>query len=327
MRLVILGAGAIGGVVAGHLARAARDVMVLARGEHLAAIRAHGLRVDTPSGSFVAPLAVADASAPVAWRDGDVLVVAVKTQDLGSALRTVAPPPWIPIVCMTNGVEAERIALRHARAVYGACVMMSASYLVPGSVQVWGAPVPGLLDLGRYPDGSGELGDAIVGELIVAGFAAEVRTNIMKWKRGKLLANLANAAEAVSGRGARSSAMVVRAKAEARACYAAANLSCITEAEDAARRGDYHEVDIAGERRAGGSTYQSFAKGHGLETDYLNGEIAMLGRLHGVATPVNEALQAIVVEAARTGAHPGALSLAELEAKIEMHAARSPLHE
>jgi len=322
---VILGAGAIGGVVAGHLARAARDVMVLARGEHLAAIRAHGLRVDTPSGPFIAQPAVADPSAPIAWRDDDVLVVAVKTQDLGGALRTVAPPPWIPIVCMTNGVEAERIALRHAREVYGVCVMMSASYLVPGRVQVWGAPLPGLLDLGRYPDGAGELGDELVGELIVAGFAAEVRTNIMKWKRGKLLANLANAAEAVSGRAARSSEVIARAKAEARACYAAANLSCITEAEDAARRGDYREVDIAGETRTGSSTYQSFAKGHALEIDYLNGEIAMLGRLHGVATPVNEALQAIAAEAGRTGAHAGALPLAELEAKIEIHAARSAL--
>ena len=52
MRLVILGAGAIGGVVAGHLARAKRDVLLLARGEHLAAIRATGLRVDTVDGGF-----------------------------------------------------------------------------------------------------------------------------------------------------------------------------------------------------------------------------------------------------------------------------------
>jgi 2-dehydropantoate 2-reductase len=302
--------------VAGHLARAGRDVLLLARGDHLAAIRARGLRVETPTGPFTVQLAVADPGAPIAWRDDDLLVVAVKTQDLGAALRAVAPPPRIPIACMTNGVEAERIALRHAREVYGVCNMMSASYLVPGTVQVWGAPVPGLLDLGRYPDGTGASGDALAGELIVAGFESEVRTNIMKWKRGKLLANLANAVEAISGPAARRSELAGRAKAEGRACYAVANLSCITEGEDTARRGDYKEVEIAGHRRVGDSTYQSLAKGRDLETDYLNGEIAMLGRLHGVATPVNEALQAIAAEAARTGAHPGTLPLAELEAKI-----------
>jgi len=321
MRLVILGAGAVGGVVAGHLARAQRDVLLLARGDHLAAIRAHGLRVETPAGPFVARPPVADPGTPIAWRDDDVLVVAVKTQDLGGALRAVAPPPRLPIACMTNGVEAERIALRYAREVYGVCVMISGSYFVPGTVQVWGAPGPGLLDLGRYPDGTGEHGHEIAGELVAAGFESEVRTNIMKWKRGKLVGNLANAAEAVSGSAGLGSAAVARAKAEAHACYAAANLSCTTPAEAAARRGDYQEVDIAGQARAGASTYQSLVKGHGLETDYLNGEIAMLGRLHGVATPVNEALQAIAAEAARTGARAGGLPLAELEAKIAALAA------
>ena len=43
------------------------------------------------------------------------------------------------------------------------------------------------------------------------------------------------------------------------------------------------------------ATWQSLARGHGaLETDYLNGEIALLGRLHGVATPVNQAMLALV---------------------------------
>jgi 2-dehydropantoate 2-reductase len=148
MRLVILGAGAIGGVVAGHLARANRDVLVIARGAHLDAIRGNGLRVLTPSGAFVVRPEAVEAVA-VTWRDGDVLVVAVKTQDLAGALREIAVPARVPIVCLTNGVEAERIALRHVREVYAACVLMPATYLVPGTVQVWAGPVPGILDLGR----------------------------------------------------------------------------------------------------------------------------------------------------------------------------------
>lgn len=320
MRLVILGAGAIGGVVAGYLSRAGRDVLVLARGGHLAALRERGLRVEAPGGAFTANVTVADPKEPIDWRDDDVLLVAVKTQDVAVALRDLAAPAEVPVVCMTNGLEAERIALRHAREVYGACVFMPGSYLVPGTVQVWAAPVPGVFELGRYPDGTNERADVIAGELTAAGFDVIVRPNVMKWKRGKLLSNLANGAEAMSGRDARMSVLADRAKAEARACYVAANLSCTTEAEDAERRKAITVGAIAGASRPGGSTWQSLARGHGaLETDYLNGEIVLLGRLHGVATPVNEALQVLAAEAARTGAAAGALPLAELIAKVERY--------
>ena len=298
MRLVILGAGAIGGVIAGHLARAKREVIAIARGAHLAAIEAHGLRVETPDGAFIAPLqAVATLTE---WRDDDVLIGAVKTQDLAAALRATNAPPSVPIVTMTNGIEGERIALRYARTVYGGCIMMPATYLTPGIVQVFAAPTPGLLDIGRYPDGNGDHADEIAGELNVAGFSSEVRANIMRWKRGKLLMNLMNGAEAIAGTpAARTGPRADQAIAEARAVYAAAGLSCISEREDAERRKALAYKPVNGQLRAGGSTWQSLQRGLSLETDYFNGEIVMLGRLHGVPTPVNEALQLEAAAATR----------------------------
>jgi len=320
MRIVILGAGAIGGVVAGHLARAQRDVLVLARGAQLAALRDSGLRVETPDGAWTVRPAVQSSSEPIAWRAGDVLVACTKLQDLGAALREVNAPTSVPSVCMTNGVEGERIALRHTREVIGCCVFMPATFLVPGTVQVWATP-PGLFDLGRYPDGTGDA-DAIAGELIAAGFDCVVRPNVMKWKRGKLLSNLMNGAEALCGPTARTSDLATRARAEGRAVYAAANLSCTTEAEDAERRTAITGRTIEGAKRSGGSTWQSLARGHAtLEVDYLNGEIAMLGRLNGVATPVNEALQQIVSQEARRGAKPGELPLDELIARVDAYCA------
>ncbi|CAN5640932.1 2-dehydropantoate 2-reductase N-terminal domain-containing protein [soil metagenome] len=316
MRLVILGVGAIGGVVAGHLARANREVLALARGEHLEAIRGQGLRVDTVDGGFTVQIPCAAPTDRIDWRDDDVLVVATKTQDVSAALQLLGAPVHVPIVCLTNGLAAERIALRHSRQVYASCVRIPAAYLVPGTVQTFGTPIPGMLDLGRYPDGTGELADAIAGELVVAGFGCEVRANIMKWKRYKLLDNLANSAEALSGPAARTSTLAALAKAEGRAVYAAANLGCITAAEDEARRGAFRHGEIAGVPRGGGSTWQSLTKGGDLETDYLNGEIAMLGRLHGVATPINEALQTLASEAARTRQPAGTLPLGELIARI-----------
>ena len=308
MRFVILGAGAIGGVLGGFLARANRDVLLVARGGHLDAIRAHGLRVETPDGAWVVHPPVA-AAHEVTWRTHDVLVLAVKLQDAAAALRELAAPAHVPIVCMTNGVEGERIALRHAREVYGGCLWLPATYLTPGIVQAWAMPIPGAIDVGRYPDGAGERGDEIIGELNVAGFASELRPNIMKWKRGKLLTNLANGAEALSGPDARKSPLAERARAEARACFAAAGLSCTTEAEDLGRRTGHASKPIAGVSRAGGSTWQSLTRGADtLETDYLNGEIVLLGRLHGVPTPVNEFLQRIASEGARAGTQPARCS-------------------
>ncbi len=316
MRLVILGAGAVGGVIGGLLARAKRDVLLLARGAHLAAIRDHGLRVERPDETFVVHPAVADPHDRITWREDDVVLLAVKTQDAAAALRDLAAPAHVPVACLTNGVEAERIALRYAPHVIGACLMLPTTYLTPGVVQAWAVPMPGVIDLGRYPDGTDDHAHAIAGELGVAGFECEVRTNIMKWKRGKLLSNLANGAEALCGPDARVSDLAAEAREEGRACFAAANLSCTTDAEDAARRG-YTLKPIAGVTRAGGSTWQSLVRGAGaLETDYLNGEIALLGRLHGVPTPVNAALQRIAAEAAREGRAAGSMPLDELVRRV-----------
>ncbi|MHB8872840.1 MAG: ketopantoate reductase family protein [Myxococcaceae bacterium] len=318
MRMVILGAGAVGSVVAGFLTRSNREVVLLARGAQLATIRTHGLSVEAPEGSFVVHPPIADRLSPSEWRAGDVALLAVKTQDAASALRGLAAPRNVPVVCLTNGLEAERLSLRHVDEVYGACVNLPATYLLPGVVQAWASPVPGAIDLGRYPEGSGAHADAIRNELRAAGFASEVRTDVMRWKRGKLLSNLANGAEALCGPAARSSEAAELARREGLACFAAAGLSCTTLDEEEARGAGLQPKPIAGAVRGGGSTWQSLARGAAsLETDYLNGEIALLGRLHGVPTPVNDLLQHLASEAARTGRKPGSMPLDDLLERVK----------
>jgi 2-dehydropantoate 2-reductase len=331
MRLVILGTGAIGGAVGGFLAEAGRDVALIARGAQRSAIAEVGLRVETPDRAFVVRPPVVDSASRIDWRAGDVVLLAVKTQDAGAALRELtAAAPGAPVVCLTNGLEAERLALRHTPDVYAACVMMPATYLVPGVVQVWSAPAPGVIDLGRYPGGSRPGGDeqaaAIASELRAAAFVSDVCPDIERWKRGKLLANVANMAEALCGRGARRSEVATRARGEAIACFDAAGLPYASLAESEARYAAVHPRPIEGAKRAGGSTWQSLARGaRSLETDYLNGEIVLLGRLHGVATPVNALLQRLGADAARRGLAPGSMPLAELEALAET--VRSPEHQ
>jgi 2-dehydropantoate 2-reductase len=311
MRFVIYGAGAIGGVTGALLARARHEVVLIARGAHHDAIAATGLCVETPDETFTVRVPVVDHPSRIAWRADDVVLLAVKTQDVEVCVRALAElAPEVAVVCLTNGVEAERIAARHLPRVHGACVYMPATYMTPGVVQAWSWPLAGAIDLGRYPHGAPEVA------LVAEGLASEAMLDIMQMKRGKLLSNLANGAEALAGRAARQSDIARRAQAEARACFAAANLSLPDPATEDRRRAGILSRPIGGEARAGGSTWQSLARGHALEVDYLNGEIALLGRLHGIPTPVNTGLQRLANAAARAGARPGALTLAELEAQL-----------
>ena len=89
MRFVVLGAGAIGGVVAGRLAKAGLEVVAIARGAHLDAIRGGGLRVEAPDETFAAHIAAVEHPARIAWRPDDVVLLAVKTQDVAAAVRAL----------------------------------------------------------------------------------------------------------------------------------------------------------------------------------------------------------------------------------------------
>jgi hypothetical protein len=103
------------------------------------------------------------------------------------------------------------------------------------------------------------------------------------------------------------------------AALTAAGIDFATDDEDRARRQNHLKIrPIAGQTRGGGSTWQSFARGSRVvETDFLNGEIVLLGRLHGVPTPVNELLQRLAHELASAGAAPESMSAEEVMARLE----------
>ena len=114
--------------------------------------------------------------------------------------------------------------------------------------------------------------------------------------------------------------LVALARAEGRAALRAAGIDFASEDEDAERRGDLlQQRPIPGRSRTGSSSWQSLARGsHSIETDAFNGEIVLLGRLHGVATPVNAKLQQWARRAAVRGDAPGAASLDEFLAGLRL---------
>ena len=310
MRFVVYGAGAIGGVIGARLHQHGHEVVLIARGAHLEAIRARGLRIESADvAEAVAIPAVAHPS-EIAWRADDVVLLAMKTQHSAGALEELVGcvPPGSAIACAQNSVENERLALRRFARVYGIAVMCPAAHLEPGVVQAYAAPVTGILDVGCWPAGSDETARAIAGAFSASTFVSEPRADIARWKYRKLLMNIGNAVQALCASGG--GELVKRAQEEGEACLRAAGIPFASEAEDRERRGDLLRMHpIAGRRRAGGSTWQSLERASGsVETDYLNGEIVLLGRLHGVPTPVNALLQRLAADAARTRRPPGTLT-------------------
>lgn len=320
VRFVVYGAGAIGGVVGARLAAAGFDVTLIARGEHLDAIRARGLRVESPDGTETLALPAAGSPAEAAIGGDDVVLLAMKSQHTADAVAALAlaASPTVRVVCMQNGVANERIALRHFANVYGICVMCPAEHLEPGVVVAQSAPVAGIFDVGRFPGAVDACARDIAETLTRASCVSEARDDIMRWKYGKLLLNLGNVVEAMCADGSGRRDLIARARAEGEQVLNEAGIPFVGRDEDADRRGDLLRVqEVAGRQRAGSSTRQSLLRRSGnVETDYLNGEIVLLGRHRGVATPVNELLQEVGRRAARERLEPGSLRADELLAQL-----------
>jgi len=322
MRFVVYGAGGIGGVLGARLFESGYEAALIARGAHGEAIRDNGLRVETPDGAATVPVPGVTHPTQLQWRGDDVVLLAMKSQDTQAALIDLVPlvPPDTPLVSLQNGVANERMILRHFRNVYGVCVMCPTTYLEPGVVQANSTPNTGILDIGRYPNGTDETANEIAAAFSASTYVSEPRPDIMRWKHQKLLMNLGNIIEAACGPSARAGELATRARDEGVAALDAAGIAYASNEEDRERRGDLLRMrPIDGQRRGGGSTWQSLARGAtALETDYLNGEIVLLGRLHGVPTPVNEMLQQLAYELAAAGAPPGSMDADDVLARLEM---------
>ena len=107
MRIAIFGAGGIGGYLGGRLSQAGEEVVLIARGEHLQAIKGHGLRVDSIKGDFVATPALATDN-PTEAGLVDAVILGVKAWQVLDAAKAMRPMigPETVVVPMQNGVEA-----------------------------------------------------------------------------------------------------------------------------------------------------------------------------------------------------------------------------
>lgn len=290
MRYVVYGVGAVGGVIAGHLHRTGHEVTLIARGAHLDAIRRRGLTLDTHESTYVVDAVVAGSVHGVTWTDDTVVLLAVKSHQTESALADLAvhAPPDAAVVCVQNGVANEPAVLRRFARTYGITVMLPSEHLEPGTVVQKCHPVPGILDIGRFPAGIDETTELVAADLRASGFESVARPDIMAWKYRKLVTNCVGDVRTVLPDAADQLRPLVRAECES--VLVAAGIRAVSQEADDARRGE----TLARRPGASGpnSLGQSIARGtSGLEVDHRAGEIVLLGRLHGVPTPANERVQ------------------------------------
>lgn len=316
LRFVIFGAGAIGGVVAARLHQSGQAVTVIARGAHLDAIRRDGLTLVTPDEQTVLEMPVAGGPDEIRWTDADVVLLTTKSQDTLQALTALRGAAIeVPVACLQNGVDNERQALRLMSATYAGLVIVPAAHLEPGVVEAYGS---GIIDIGGYPSGIDSRCQDMCAALSAAGFVSRPRAEIMRAKYAKLIGNVGNAVDALFAPSAARDDLVRLAREEGRVVLDAAGIAHDDSevASVVGRAGALPVRDIDGRPRAGTSTQQSLIRGGSLETDYLNGEIVLQGRLHGMPTPINAAICRVAAQTRRRTDDSTAHDAAELLAAV-----------
>jgi thiosulfate/3-mercaptopyruvate sulfurtransferase len=335
---VVIGAGAIGVTLAAELQRAGNSVVLVARGAQLQAAREVGITYARPDGARILTVPVAGRPDEVALGEGDVLLLATKTQDAGEAIAIWAQQPTtladgsvstagatLPLLTTQNGLETERLALRHFKTVFGGVLLLPATYVKPGVIVAPGAPAVGIAYIGAYPDREHPRIESIARELRRAAIETTAVSDISRWKQAKLVAAgtfVLDALYLATPLRDRAAALL---REEAHDVLAAAGMQPADLRPPGANSQTKLEIrEVAGYEYGGTSTWQSLSRAGSLETDYINGEIVLLARAAYRTAPAHEAVTARIHAAAREGLSPRALDDHDLLATFPQLAEAQP---
>ena len=298
MRIVVIGAGGVGGLLAGLLTRAGADVALVARGAQLEALRRDGLSIDSPLGTFrVRVPAEAD---PGALAPADAVIVAVKAWQVASVAPTLAPlvAKGGVVVPMQNGVEAaDRLAAALGpERVAGGTINVLAWIAAPGRVQHLGG-TPRITLGERGAPGSPRL-EALAAALRAACSEAEVTPDIdvATWDKFLFVEPWG-----VVGAASRAPIGVMRTVPETRALLERAMREVDALARARGVRLPAETVASALRRMeavpfdATVSMQRDLGAGRPSELDDQAGAVVRLARDAGVPAPVHDALYAALV--------------------------------
>ena len=320
MKICIFGAGAIGGYMGAKLAKAGAEVSLVARGPHLAAMQANGLRLIEEDGEMTVPVTASDNAADLGPQD--YVIVTLKAHSVPPVVERMQPliGPDTTIVSGVNGVpwwyfhkiggplEGTRLASVDPGdaqwdgfgpdRVLGCVVYPAAEVAAPGGIR----HIEGnRFSLGE-PDGSkSDRALALSQALTAAGLRAPVRPRLRDEIWVKLWGNLSfNPISALThatldvlctdpGTRSVARAMMVEAQTVAEALGVKFPIDVDRRIDGGAAVGAHRT-----------SMLQDLDAGRPMEIDALVGSVAELGRITGIATPTIDAVLALVTLRART---------------------------
>jgi 2-dehydropantoate 2-reductase len=296
MRILIIGAGGVGGYLSARLAQAGRDVTVVARGEHGRALREQGLILDGPSGRETIPLPAVVDDVEAATGRFDLVLLAVKWPELERACDAL--PNLIAVsgvvAPLLNGLTSEDVVARYvgAQRTLAAVAYMSAGITAPGSIYVHGNTRVGLS--GYRPGQEADL-DAVGRVFTESGVPVQRSEDYraMLWQKMVWNAPL-NAICALTRQPAgvcveRIEPLVRRAMSEVVAVAAADGVTLpapLIDAMIATTRRDFPRTEP--------SMLQDVRRGRPTEVDILQGEVIARAAQHGVDVPVLGTLDALM---------------------------------
>lgn len=299
MRIAIMGSGGVGGYFGAHLAKGGADVTFIARGAHLAAMREHGLTVE----SAVEPIRLPKVSAtddPGTIGPVDVVLFCVKLRDTESAARSLIPVmrPGSAVISLQNGVQKDDVlrAIFGADAVMGGVAYMATTIARPGVIAQTGA-IQRMI-FGEYNAPSSLRAETLLAACQRGGIDAEISPDIRCaiWEKYVFLVGLSGATTAM-----RVPLGPIRDNPVTRQFLfdLMREAVAVGRAHGVALPEDYAEQRMA---FADGlpadmtsSMHHDLQRGRPLEVGWLAGGVVTLGAAVGVATPANRAVNDILV--------------------------------
>jgi 2-dehydropantoate 2-reductase len=290
LKVAVMGAGAVGCYYGGMLARAGHDVTLVARPQHVEAIRRDGLRMETKT--FDEQVRLAAVTDPQGAAGADLVLFCVKSMDTEAAGRQLAPflRPDALVLCLQNGVDnADRLrAVLPEHAVAAAVVYVATEMAGPGHLKHHGRG-----ELVIEPAAGSE---RAAQALAAAGVPTDISPNVRGALWMKLILNCAyNAVSAIAQKPYGENVQGVGIRDVMRdvvdECLAVARADGVQVPGDA-QAATRKLVESMPAQYS--STAQDLARGKPTEIDYLNGYVVRRGEALGIPTPANRVLWALV---------------------------------
>ncbi len=317
MKIVVIGSGAIGCLVAGYLKDKGADVSLIGRPDSASAIKENGLLISGVRGDLKIKI---DINTRLNFKP-DLAILATKTQDIDSAFKDNLGLLKESIILTTqNGVQADPIAAKYIpkENIVSSIVMFGSTYLEPGKVvhnfdRAW--------VLGRI-FGANDSKVKEIAELLGMAFSVVVTDNILGMKYLKIFANSNNCITAILGKSMQEafvdpqiSSISVAIWKEGLNVVKGSGINLVSlpdfSLEQVVKLTSLPTAQAAvifsgimtslSKEPLYGSILQSIKRKRQSEIDYINGEFINLARQHNLKAPLNQKLVEMVHAVEKTG--------------------------